>query len=322
MQETTPERLVVVQNLNSTNHKHVGRQVLLPLSAADVKFEVYDTQFEDTPDNIIHMMDHLPDDARVIVAAGDGTVEQVVNASIRGNKNLTIGAVPYGNFNDIAFSHIDRGQNVLDMIGRDVPTKEVIPLSIEVDGGHRIHAASYTSFGLTAIIAAGFRSQVVRDRLRPMPRSVQKAIRNGKSGVDYLLHAWSHKLPDFRVDGGALQVGKTDVAFSNNPIIAGIIHAEDTYYDRDYFGAISGIDMGNPRNLVAWGIPSLFGHAPLERAHQMHVIFEKEATIPMQIGGEYHEIESPAEVFVYKNPDIKVRILHPKASAPVPTTVF
>ncbi len=311
MANKNTEPLVLIQNPNSTNYKHVERQVIRPLRDSDQSFTIYNTKFPDTPDNVAHMIDHLPDNARVIVAAGDGTVEQVVNASIQGEKNLIVGAVPYGNFNDIAFAHMRRGQSVLDMLGSNVPTREVTPLTIEVDGEHWIDVASYASFGLTAIIAAGFRSQETRDLLRPLPRLMQKAIRNGKSGVDYLLHAWTQKLPDFRVDGGELQIGQTDVAFSNNPLIAGIIRAEDTYYDKPYFGALEGINMGNPMNLVTWGIPSLMGRSPLERAEQMRVSFEKEATIPVQIGGEYHEIPSPTGIFVYKNPAKKVRMLHP-----------
>ena len=311
MQNKNTEPLVLIQNPNSTNYKHVARQVIQPLRESDQSFTVYNTKYPDTPDNIAHMVDHLPDDARVIVAAGDGTVEQVINASIQGEKNLTVGAVPYGNFNDIAFAHMRRSQNVLDMLGEDVPTREVNPLTIEVDGEHWIDAASYASFGLTAISAAGFRSQETRDLLRPLPRHMQKAIRNVKSGVDYLSHAWTQKLPDFRVDGGELQIGKTDVAFSNNPLIAGIIHAEDTYYDTPYFGALEGINMGNPTKLITWGIPSLLGHSPLTRAEQMRITFEKEAVIPVQIGGEYHEIPSPTEIFIYKDPSKKVRMLHP-----------
>ena len=318
------EPLVLIQNRNSTNYRRVRSEVIDPLREALASSDedaysltIYNTKFPDTERNIAHMIEKLPDEARVIVAAGDGTVEQVINASIRGEKNLTIGALPYGNFNDIAFAHMRRGQGVLNMIGDDVPTREVNPLTIEVDGKHWIDAASYASFGLTAIIASGFRSQKVRDLLRPLPRPLQKAIRNTRSGADYLTHAWTDKLPDFRVDGGELQIGMTDVAFANNPLIAGIIKAEDTYYDTPYFGALSGINMGDMSKLITWGVPSLQGHSPLERAEQMRVSFEKEATIPVQIGGEYHEISSPTEVFVYKDPSKKVRMLHPIAATTV-----
>lgn len=309
MPNKNTEPLIIVQNPNSTNFKHVEDRVIQPLQKARIDFEVYQTQHPDAEDNVQAMIDALPDNATVLSAAGDGTGEQVANASLQGDKRLTIGFLPFGNFNDMAYTHMNKNQTVLDLL--KAPTIERKPMSIDVNGEHWRYAPAYITLGLTARIAAGFDDDVSREKMQRASKPERVARRLGQALSDYFKYS-QVKIPAFRVNGGPVIDSSTDIAIANNPIAAGMIRPSEHYYDTSYFGARADLDMGNFFQAVSFGAQSLTGHSPLERMQQMHITFENAATVPAQTEGEYVELQDVRDIFVYKDPNAVLRVLHAK----------
>ena len=313
MNHHTSDPLIVVTNASSTKAKSIEAEVLRPLEKCGIEFTRFKTRFRLADDNVKDFLDHLPEKSRVISAAGDGTAEQLATAALQ-KEGLTIGVLPYGNYNDTALSHMDKNQTVLDFVHDDVSHIVRKPMAIEINGEYVSESFSYATFGLTALIAAGFRDEVSRERMRmasPMRRTI---LRYGQAGLDYLKYA-GNKLPDFRVDDTMTQSGRTDLAFTNNPTVARLLRFEDTYFDKDYFGARTDLDMKSLHDLATFGVPSLFGKAPLDSVEEMRVQFEHTAhKLPFQSGGEYQEIDADS-VYVYKDPAKKVTYLHPKRAS-------
>ena len=306
------EPLVVVTNANSTKAKNVESEVLRPLQESGVAFSRVDTRFRLAGDNVKDLIDRLPEQGRVISAAGDGTAEQLATVALQ-KQNIVLGVLPYGNYNDTAFSHMNKNQTVFDFLQDGVPRIDRHPITIEANGESFSETFSYATFGLTAIIAAGFRDEPSRERLRKASPAWRSILRYGQAGVEYLRYS-GDRLPNFQVNSGDVQTGRTDLAFANNSTVAGLLRFPDEYFDKEYFGVRTNLNMKSLHDIVTFGVPSLFGRAPLERARAMHIRFEETAhALPFQSGGEYQEIDADS-LFVYKDPSKRVSYLHPRRS--------
>lgn len=310
MNYDTSESLVIVTNPNSTKASHIKSNVLRPLDDNNIQYTRIDTRFRSAQDNIYDLVDRLPHDGTVISAAGDGTAEQLASVALQ-KEGLVLGILPYGNYNDTALSHMSKGQNVLDFIASDTPRVNRNPITIEVNGKHVSDTFSYATFGLTAIIAAGFRDEASRERLRSADAIRSSIIRYGQAGLDYVKYV-GNKLPDYRIEGGEIQSNRTDLAFANNPTVAGLLRFNDSYYDKRYFGVRADLNMGSMKDIVRFGLPSLFAKAPLDEVESIRVKFEQTAYgLPFQSGGEYQEIDTNS-IYVYKDALKSVKYLHPK----------
>jgi diacylglycerol kinase family enzyme len=309
MKNPDSDPLFVVTNPNSTNANSVEADVLRSLVDHDISYTHIDTRFRTAEDNIADLTERISDDAIVISAAGDGTAEQLAAVALQ-KQGVALGILPYGNFNDTALSHMNTDQTVLDFLACDVPTVERKPISIEVNGEHLTDSFSYATFGLTAVIAAGFRDEASRERLRSAKQSRRRFMSLKQAGFDYL--RYSRKIPRFAVNGEKVRKNRRDLAFSNNPTVAGLLRFEDTYFDKDYFGARTNLNMKGLNDIITFGVPSLFGYGPLDKAEALRIQFETVADqLPFQSGGEYQEIDTES-IFVYKDAAKKVSYLHPK----------
>ena len=303
------EPLVVVQNLNSTRFDRVERDVIRPLNDAGITFESYHTRYGDAKDNIKAMIDELPDRGTVISAAGDGTADQVMNAVLRGKKVVTLGFLPYGNFNDMARAHMGRRHSVIDVL--NAPTVDVHPLTVEVDDEYLQHASVYVTLGMTARIAAGFSDPQSREQMQQASPTERVVRRLGQAVGDFIVFR-GQPLPAFRANGGQVESRSTDVAIANNPIVAGMIRPREPFYDTPYFGVRTDLNMGSVSEATSFGTLSLAGRSPLERVETLNLEFEKASRVPMQAAGEYRELEDARRIFIYKHPDDVVRVLHSK----------
>ena len=308
-----PESIVLITNPNSTRSATVEQAVTQPLQAYvdehSLDFTHIQTKFRSAEDNVKDLMDRLPDEAHVLSAAGDGTAEQLVNAALRSEKDLTLGLLPYGNFNDMASAHMDKKQTVLDVL--HAPTTELRPMTVAVNGEYWRHAPAYVTLGLTARIAAGFDSPESRKVMKAASRPERVVRRLSQAVSDYFRYS-QQALPAFRINDGEVVTDSTDVAASNNEVAAGMIRAQDTYYGDPYFGARADLNMGNIFEAASFGALSLAGHSPLERTEALRLSFEKASDIPIQTGGEFQQLHNVHEIFVYKNPKDILKVLHPK----------
>ena len=305
------EPLIIVSNPNSTGFHEVQHQVLDALDEWNVEYEHFETRFKKASDNIRDIEDWLPDKGRVITVAGDGTVEQVANAALT-KPDIKLGVLPYGNYNDTAYTHIDRYHNVIDLMYTE-NTIDRHPVSLEVNGQHETHAFSYATIGLLARIAAGFDDRASRERMKSAGKFSRTIRRYGQAALDGVRNI-RFQLPPFSIDGGDVQTGRTDIAIANNPHVAGLLHLPDTYFDKAYFGVRADLAITHPRDIFGFGLPALFGSDVLNRASQMRITFESAAqSLPLQVGGEYKELDDVHEIFVYKDANKKVTYLHPIA---------
>jgi hypothetical protein len=306
----TSEPLIVVVNPTSTGVSKVGERVISPLLEENRLRAIVETRFRRTEDNINDMIDRLPDNATVINAAGDGTAMQLVNASILGSKNLTLGFMDRGNFSDLAHAHKMKRQTILDLA--NAPTVESTPLSIEVNGDYFRHAPAYVTLGLTALVAKDFDQPRSREIMRQAPGMLRKPLRLSRAALSYV-HYGRKKIPGFHLNSGNLITGSTDIAIANNPVVAGMIRPAENYYDTPYFGYRADLNMTNPLKAAIFGIPSLFSRARLNTAEQMTIRFEEVTSVPLQTEGEFTQLADVADIFIYKDPTHAYKVLHPKA---------
>ena len=302
--------LTIVANPNSTRHSEVESQVFDPLERAKIPFGVYLTRYPESADNVRAMKDELPDDGMIIVAGGDGTAKQLAEVAIS-KKDLTLGFFPGGSFNDAAYSHMDRGDTICDLI--KAPTIEVYPLSVEMEIGEERRselALSYLTLGMTALVAAGFDAVSSRKQMTQMSQRKRSVSRLMQAGKDYVKNR-DYTLPQFEINNVPSDSKKTDIAIANRPIVAGMIRPPESYYGEHYFG-VNSVNIGNVLEAISFGTRSLIGKSPLERMYTMRILFENASNIPMQMDGEYQELIGAGEVFIYKNPENVLKILHSK----------
>lgn len=300
--------IIVVRNPNSTSHVRVEQEVLSPLVREGIRFDTYDTQYPDAASNIAAMTRDLPERATVLSAAGDGTSNQVTNAALA-DKDWQIGYLPYGNFNDLANAHMNRRQNVLDVV--HAPTITTHPLAIDINGVHQRYVPGYITLGMVSLIAAEFSKNGSRNELRDTSRTLRLAKSLSQAANDY----WRFRhnvLPAFRANGGELQTHTTDIAIANTPIIASVIRTAEPYYNASYFGARTDLNMANIWQATSFGTRALTGHTPLRTMRALQLDFEQAVTVPIQTDGEPLVYPDARRIFVYKDPTVHVDVLHAK----------
>lgn len=314
MQNKNTDRLIIVQNPNSTLADDIEAEVFAPLDRHDIPYEVYHTESVDTEENIAAMREYLSDKSRstIVGAAGDGTAMQLINAAMRDRKDITLGFVPLGNFNDIARTHAGRGHTALDII--NAPTIAHRPLKIELDGEYWRHAPAYLTLGWTALAASEFGDARSREAMQGAPRPLKLVKSLAQLAGSYFENRHT-MLPPFRVNGDAsVYEHSTDVLAINSPRVGNIVRSPEEHYLGAHFGMRADIDVSRILPNIPFGLQAIAGQAPLHRASHMRIVFDRVSTVPAQTEGEFQWIEAK-EIFVHKNPHDVLRILHPKRLA-------
>ena len=130
---------MVVYNPNSSQYVHVGKEVLdlLPKLKGGMvgKFEIKKAPFEE---NVKALKMVLKNGDMVIAAGGDATAAVTANAILESKKDVVLGVLPYGNFNDLA-----RTLGIMkyeDLMRNLKSVEKLYPLEIVVDGKHWSYA--------------------------------------------------------------------------------------------------------------------------------------------------------------------------------------
>lgn len=172
------KKLIVVYNPRSSKHAAVAQEVLEParkLSGWLVgKYEVKATGLHENADELAKI---LNDGDLVIAAGGDGTAAMAVNGVMRSGKDVALGVLGYGNFNDLA--RMLKAKRAVEYGGEYVggvteivecyeagKLREIYPLEAKVDGKHWRYAPCYLSLGLFAESTTVFDEPKVRDKLK------------------------------------------------------------------------------------------------------------------------------------------------------------
>ena len=299
------ERIVLVQNPNSTRAEQVQAGVVDPLHAADIDFVSFVTKHPNIEDNISDMRDFFRDGDTILSAAGDGTGMQVANAVLReGHKDTRIGFLGYGNFNDLANGQRDP----LAVLSPAAENFESHPLTIQVNGEYWRDAPAYMTLGFTAIAASQFGNSESRDQMRNMPEWAKLAASLGQLGVTYFRER-SHYLPPFSTSSSpVVQRTVTDFLAINSQRVGRIIRSLPDYAAGGQFGHRTN-DVSTIAKNIPFGLLSLAGHAPAELASQLSLDFESPSTLPVQTEGEFTTLQNVSSMFVYKDPSKVLRLL-------------
>ena len=220
------KRIFIVYNPRSSRSAEVEREVLTPARELKGyligKYEVKPTNLDD---NIATLSKLLKNGDLVISAGGDATGVIAANAILKSKKDVTLAALPYGNFNDLARTLNTKSIN--DILSND-KTNKLYPLEISIDNKFFRYATCYVTIGMTAAAV----------HLYDQPKMRKKLKTNfGRKITSYTaLAGWYFKhrhqenfLPEFTLNGTKQHQKTSDYAAINGRSMARVMKGGDDF---------------------------------------------------------------------------------------------
>lgn len=305
-------RLLVCYNPRSSHHAAIADEVLAVVRSLPGwmvgRYEVRPTTFEDNVKNIVQL---LNDGDLVVAAGGDGTAAIVINSIMQSNKDVALGALGYGNFNDIAtmLGRVHGRLGVMDIIqkfsGDEVG--QIFPLEIKINGKHWRYAPSYMTIGMFAESTEVFESEKVRKKLRTGRKSrVFSILQLAKW---YFGKGKRSRLPGGSLNGMAWAKGTTDYIALNGATMAAVMKGGNYYLRPE--GFISGTArLGNFFRLAKFMLTSMAERVPGEVSKKDVLEFTKPSEVELHAEGEYEKMSGVLKIEVGKTgKGVKVVIL-------------
>lgn len=172
------KKLVLVYNPQASHHLAVETEVLSVVrNLTGWLVGKYEVSAGGVHGNAKRLSEILNDGDLVIVAGGDGTATMAVNGVMLSGKDVTLGVLGYGNFNDTARMlkmkrPVEYGGEyiggVLEILQKfeEGKTREIYPLEVRVNGEHWRYAPCYFSMGMMAESTMVFEEPKVREKLK------------------------------------------------------------------------------------------------------------------------------------------------------------
>ena len=298
------KRLIIVYNPHSSQYIHVKDEVLSHIS--DIKnymigkFAIKKIPYEE---NVKAFKKFLLDGDTVIAAGGDATASIVANAILESGKDVVLGVLPYGNFNDLARTLGTK--EFKDILKK--PIKKMYPLNIIVDGKHWRYATCYLTVGMTAEAVELFDNPKVRKYL-------QKGHRSSWRSYLYLV-AWYFKnrhkkefIPPFTLNGQETPKKVSDYCALSGKSMCRIMKGGDDYLKPKVFRSY------NCRLTNFWRIAKLMIISILKRTPGFEttgdlIEFKEPATVELQAEGEYKVFKNIKTIEVKKDQKC-LKVLH------------
>ena len=268
--------------------------------------------FEDNVDAISGAIE--PGDT-ILVAAGDGTGSAAANAFLQANSfDAQLGFLPYGNFNDMAHTFTGKGsKDPLNLIDNH-NTIELHPLNVYANGDFLRRGVLYATLGWTATAAAIYDKPEHRQGLQDGGANLVSSL--ATIAKMYFQTRSTARLPLFkRLAEDAFYDDITDILAINGPIMAKIIRTKTPYYegtdfyskdlDVSKFFANSGFLGLSALNFVAGINLSLRG----QERHADRLEFVERATVPLQIDGEYIQLQEVENLSISKETGYDARTI-------------
>ena len=295
------KRLLLVFNPRSSHFWKVERDILSKVRSLKGwmvgKYEIVDTNVDDNAKKLAHV---VMDNDVVVAAGGDGTANIAVNGiMLSGAKNVKLGVMGYGNFNDMAHAF---GKLQLEDILKKEGVK-VWPLECKINGKHWRYAMCYFTVGMFAEACAVFDKPKVRKKLqrKHKPMSLMGSI--------WLLAKWwfrEHKrsfLPTFLLKNSSDETIScekcSDYMAINSPYVARVMRGGKYYSGENYFLSSVGC-MTKFGKLILMMIKSIFRRIPGIESDYDCLILKKASKIMLQAEGEYAMIEGVRIIEVEK----------------------
>lgn len=294
------KRLIIVYNSRSSHFKNVEEDVIEPARHLRgwmvARFEVAQTSVDD---NVRRLARFLTDDDLVIAAGGDGTATIAINGvMMTPAKNVRIGVMGYGNFNDSArcfgnlnFEEIMKGK-----------MQEVWPLRCLVNGKHWRFAMCYVTVGMFAEACAVFEEPKTRKKLR----------KGGKRTVFSLmsLAKWwlrEHRkefLPSFELgdsSGDSIdKTGASDYMAINSPTVAKIMKGKKMFVNNKEFLCTTG-RLNRFWKMIGFMLKSVFKKIPSEKTDYDFLSFNQPSDVMIQAEGEFMKLEGVSKIEIRKS---------------------
>lgn len=323
------QRIIVVYNRRSSQHDMVRREVLEPLRGlAGVIVGKYEVERTDVDDNARKLAMILRDGDIVIAAGGDATGAIAVNGIMCSQRQATLAAFAYGNFNDLARTlgtarlsdviNIDAGRagnentknalrgrimNTVDaknIFSKNAKIEKMYPLEVVVDGMKFRDCACYATIGMMAEAVEIFDEQKVRKSL---------TTNWGRMVGAYLhLAGWYFRnrsrrefLPEgFTLNGVKQQKGVSDYLAVNGRSMARVMKGGEDFTQPKRFrsAAVRTVKMWP---LASMMMKSMTKGVPGEDTYGDEIVFPSPSDIEIQAEGEYKKFKQVKKIEIRKN---------------------
>ena len=318
------KRILIVYNPRSSRYAEVERDVLTP--ARDLKGYIigkYEVKPTNLDDNIATLSKLLKHGDIVISAGGDATGVISANAILKSKKDVTLSALPFGNFNDLARTLGNKnvvGNGLLRVFrsaaarelarsprgdGRErrdpkkaIPTTNLYPLEIWVDGKFFRYATCYVTIGMTAAAV----------HLYDQPK-MRKALKTnfGRKITSYTaLTSWYFKhrhkkvfLPEFTLNGVKQHKKTSDYAAVNGRSMARVMKGGDDFLKPSVFHHETD-RLTSFWRLAKLMLKSIFHRIPGTETTGDILEFIKPATTELQAEGEHTVLKNINKIEIRK----------------------
>lgn len=282
------KKLMIVYNPRASHHAAVEAEVLAPLRGLQGwivgKYQIKQTGFED---NVEQLAKILTDDTLLIVAGGDGTAAIAMNGALRSGKEVTVGVLGYGNFNDIARM---LGQENVEGILRNYEagaTRDLYALEVRLDGKLWRYAPSYFTVGMFAQSTEVFEEEKVRKKLQTGEKGLVFSV--WQLAKWYFRNHYHCVLPVGKLNGLTLSRKTTDYIALNGRTMAKVMKGGEWYLDTKEFLS-SAQRLGGFWRLIKFMLTSMRKRVPGEISTGDVLEFAEASEVEIHAEGEFARV--------------------------------
>lgn len=301
-------KLILVYNPSSSHYGGVEEAVLAPARQLKGwmvgKYAVKPTNFDDNVQSLARLME---DGDLVVVAGGDGTASMAINGIMRSGKQVVLGVLGFGNFNDIAGMLGERNlEGIISGYERGV-LSEVYPLEVVVDGELWRYALGYFTIGMFAESTEIFDSPKVRRKLQGGKKSRLFSI--WQLAKWYFRKGKRNRLSAGALNGENWTVRATDYIALNSKTMAGVMRGGEWFLNGDEF--LSTVqELGSFHRLVKFMLRSMRERVPGVVSKGDVLKFAEPSAVELHAEGEHEKRDKVSEIVVRKaNKALRVAIL-------------
>ncbi len=285
------QRVILVYNPKSSKQARIQTEVidkLKSMSGIQVgKFPVKTIPVEENAKNLSKI---LMDNDLVIIAGGDGSATVGVSAAMITDKDVTLGILGYGNFNDMARM---LGESNCENLVADFMAGKILklyPLESYVNGKFYKYAACYLTIGMFAESTEEFNKKETRESLKKGKKGLLFSIRRLMKW--YFTNRKKDFLPNSALlNGEPMNKNVTDVLFVNSNTVGKIMRGGKYWRQKKTYLLVVG-KLQNFLCLTWFMIKSILWHLPGEdQSSEVKIIFSNPSEIEIQAEGEYEKIE-------------------------------
>lgn len=299
-------RLLLIYNPRSSQYIRVKDEVISRASKLNGymigKFAIKKAPFEE---NVKALKKVLQDGDIAIAAGGDATAAVTANAILESKKDVTLGVLPYGNFNDLARTLGTMKYN--DIFDNFNNVKKLYPLDIIVNGTHWRYATCYVTAGMTAEAVELFDEPKFRAYMRKGHKS---------SWRSYLkLAEWYFKnrrkkvfLPPFTLNGKPTKKGVSDYCALSGKSMCRVMKGGDDYLKSKVFRSET-CRLINFWRLTKLMLTSILKRTPGTETKEDLIEFLAPAAVELQAEGEYKKFENVTKILIKKT-DQYIKVIH------------